>query len=151
MMRHQLHTEIEIDAPAETVWNILTDLDGYPDWNPFITEARGDIAVGNRLVNRLQPPGGKAMNFKPVVTAVEPAQTFEWLGRLGVPLVFDGRHRFELAATPSGGTRVVHSEDFRGVLVRFMRKSLDTQTQAGFEAMNAALKTRAEAVAEAQS
>jgi len=150
-MRHELHTEIEINAPAETVWDILTDLNDYPNWNPFITESSGDVAVGAKLVNRLQPPGGKAMTFKPVVTVVEPAQTFEWLGRLGVPGLFDGRHRFTLVATPSGDTRVVHTEQFRGVLVRLMRKSLDKQTHAGFEAMNAALKTRAEAVAGAQS
>jgi hypothetical protein len=101
--------------------------------------------VGERLTNRLQPPGGKAMTFRPTVTAVEPNRTFEWLGRLGLPGIFDGRHRFELEATASGGTRLVHTEHFRGILVRFMRKSLDTKTLQGFELMNAALKTRAEA------
>ena len=150
-MRHELHTEIEIDAPAESVWNVLTDLEHYREWNPFITESAGEVAVGNKLTNRMEPPGGRAMTFTPVVTAVEPAQTFEWLGRLGVPGVFDGRHRFELAATPSGGTRVVHGEHFTGLLVRFMRTSLDSRTLAGFEAMNAALKTRAEAVARVRS
>jgi hypothetical protein len=90
------------------------------------------------------------MTIKPAVTAVEPAKTFEWLGHLLVRGLFDGRHRFDLEATPAGGTRLVHGEKFSGVLVRFLRKSLDTQTQAGFKAMNAALKTRAEAVAGAQ-
>ena len=33
-------------------------------------------------------------------------------------------------------------ESFRGVLVRPLRKSLDTGTRAGFEAMNAALRQR---------
>jgi hypothetical protein len=91
------------------------------------------------------------MTTKPAVTAVEPARTFEWLGHLGARGVFDGRHRFELQATPSGGTRVTHTEQFDGVLVRFMRKTLDTQTHDGFEAMNTALKTRAEAEAGAAS
>jgi len=145
IMRHELHTEIDIHATPETVWNILTDLEHYPEWNPFIVQSRGHVAVGNELINRMQPPGGKATTFKPTVTAVDAAQTFEWLGRLGVPGVFDGRHRFELEPTPSGGTRVVHAEQFQGVLVRLLRKSLDTRTNAGFEAMNAALKTRAEA------
>ena len=150
-MRHELHTTVDIDATPETVWNILTDLDQYPEWNPFIVESRGDVAVGNKLVNRMQPPGGKATTFKPTITAVDPARTFEWLGRLGVPGVIDGRHRFELEPTPSGGTRVVHTEHFNGVLVRLLRKTLDTQTHAGFEAMNTALKTRAETFDRAQS
>jgi hypothetical protein len=87
------------------------------------------------------------MTFKPTVTAVETAQTFEWLGRLVLPGIFDGRHRFDLEATPTGGTRLEHSEHFNGPLVRFLRKSLDTQTHQGFQAMNQALKTRAEAAA----
>lgn len=150
-MRHELHTQIDIDATPEAVWNVLTDLDHYSDWNPFIVEASGDVAVGNKLTNRMQAPGGKAMTIKPAVTAVEPAQTFEWLGHLGVRGVFDGRHRFELQATPAGGTRVMHNEEFQGVLVRFMRKTLDNQTKSGFEVMNVALKNRAEAEAGAAS
>ena len=39
----------------------------------------------------------------------------------------------------------VQREEFRGVLVPFFWKSLDTHTRQGFEAMNAALKQRAEA------
>lgn len=143
-MTHELHTEIEIDAPPETVWAILTDLDAYPDWNPFITSSDGDVVEGTKLVNRMEPPGGKAMTFTPTVTQVDEHRVFEWLGRLGVPGVFDGRHRFELV--PNGnGTRLIQSEHFRGVLVPFLKRSLDTNTVAGFEAMNGALKDRAEA------
>ena len=123
---------------------VVGDLDHYGDWNPFIVSANGNVAVGERLTNRLQPPGGKAMTFKPTVTAVEADHTFEWLGRLGLPGIFDGRHRFELQETPNG-THFVHTEHFNGVLVRLMRKSLDTNTLQGFEQMNAALKSRAEA------
>lgn len=144
-MRHDINTEIEIDASPQVVWGVLTDLSEYHEWNPFMTSAAGRVAVGERLVNRIEPPGGKAMTFKPVVTVVEDAHIFEWLGRAGVPGIFDGRHRFELTATPSGSTRLVHSEHFSGLLVRFMRRSLDNHTQEGFAAMNAALKTRAEA------
>ena len=150
-MHHELHTEIEISAPAQTVWTVLTDLDHYSEWNPFIVEASGEVEVGERLVNRLQPPGGRRMTIKPAVTVVEKAQTFEWLGHLGIPGVFDGRHRFDLEATPSGGTKLVQSEQFKGVLVRVMRKMLDNQTHDGFEAMNSALKARAEAMTGAKA
>jgi hypothetical protein len=81
------------------------------------------------------------MTFRPRVTAASPGSAFEWLGNLGVPGIFDGRHRFELTATPTG-THVVQRETFGGVLVRPMRRSLDTGTRAGFEAMNAALRRR---------
>ena len=144
-MHHELHTEIDIDATPEVVWQVLTDLDRWAGWNPFITSSVGTAEVGETLVNRMEPPGGKAITFKPQVTVVEDGKTFEWLGTLGFSGVFDGRHRFDIEASPTG-TKLIQSESFDGALVRFMRKSLDTQTKAGFEAMNAALKARAEPV-----
>lgn len=148
-MAHELHTEIEIDAPPATVWRVLTDLARYPDWNPFITSAEGTVAVGERLTNRLEPPGGTAMTFRPTVTEVEEGGVFEWIGRLGVPGLFDGRHRFELVAE-GDRTRLIHREHFGGVLVPLMKKKLDTATRTGFEAMNAALKERVEAAERAR-
>ena len=130
--------------PPARVWGVLTDLAAYPDWNPFITSSEGTLAVGERLVNHLQPPGGRPITFKPTVTEVDAGRSLEWLGRLLLPGLFDGRHRFELVAV-GDGTRVLHTEHFTGVLVPLMRKSLDTRTRAGFEAMNTALKARAEA------
>lgn len=144
-MIHHLHTEIEIHAPPRLVWEILTDLRAYSDWNPFIVESSGTVATGERLTNRMQPPGGTARTFRPTVTEVVPEQSVEWLGRLGLPGVFDGRHRFELIALADDRTRFVHAEHFRGLLVRPMKRSLDTDIAAGFAAMNAAVKARAEA------
>ncbi len=146
-MHHELHTEIDIDATPEVVWEVLTDLDRYSDWNPFIASSVGKPEVGETLINSLRTPGGKVMTFKPTVTIVEPAKTFEWFGRFLLPGVFDGRHRFELHVLPNGRTRLVHSEQLKGVIVRVLRKSLDTKTRQSFVDMNKALKTRAEAVA----
>lgn len=145
-MRHRLSTEITIEAPPERVWAILTDLEAYASWNPFVVDVEGEPSVGHRLVNRMQPPGGRAQTFEPTVTVVEPPRTFEWLGHLGVPGLFDGRHRFELEPTGDGCTRLVHQESFSGLFVRFLRSTLDTRTRRGFELMNEALKCRAEAV-----
>lgn len=144
-MPHRLETSIDIDATPAEVWHVLTDLDAYAEWNPFIVSAQGAVAVGETLKNRLNPPGGRPMTFRPTVTVVEPNRTFEWLGQLGVPRLFDGRHRFDLEPTPSG-TLLRHTEHFNGVLVRLMKKSLDGSTLTGFNAMNRALKNRVETV-----
>lgn len=141
-MRHRIETRITIDAPPETVWAVLVDLDRYCEWNPFIVESSGRVAVGERLTNRMSRPGGNTMVFGPTVTEVEPGRVFEWLGRLGLPGLFDGRHRFELQPNEDGTTTVRHSEYFSGILVRSMKKTLDTDTVAAFEAMNEALAAR---------
>ena len=140
-MRHVLRTEIDIGAPPEQVWAHLVDLPAWADWNPFITSAQGSATVGERLTLRMEPSGGRGMTIRPTVTVVSEGAALEWLGHLGVPGVFDGRHRFELVAT-DGGTRLTQQESFRGLLVRPLRSSLDRDTRAGFDAMNDALRRR---------
>lgn len=140
-----LHTEIVIDASPATVWTVLTALDRYPDWNPFIQQARGSATEGSRLEVRIAPPNGKAMTFTPTVTQADTNRVFSWLGRFLIPGLFDGEHVFELHPINDQQTRFVQRETFSGLLVPLLWKSLDTNTRQGFEAMNQALKTRAEA------
>lgn len=139
----ELYTEIDIAASAEHVWSVLVDFDRYCEWNPFIVEVLGTVEPGAGLRVTLSPPGGRSVTVKPTVTEVAPARTLEWLGRLGPRGLFDGRHRFELRASPNG-TRLIHHEVFTGVLVPFFARSLDERTAGGFVAMNVALKRRAE-------
>src|SRR6478735_5948716 len=77
------------------------------------------------------------------LTVVEPGRRLEWLGTMGVPGLFDGRHSFTLTPFGEGGTRLVQAEDFSGALIPFTGKLL-RRTEAGFEAMNTALRTRLE-------
>ena len=139
-----LRTEIDIAAPAARVWDVLTDFGAYADWNPFITRIEGPLAPGGRLRVRIQPPGGRAMTFRPTVLRVEPERELAWRGRPFLPGLFDGEHRFTLVPQGADGVHVIHAEQFSGVLVPLLRRSLETTTRHGFEAMNAALKRRAE-------
>ncbi len=142
----KLHTEININASPEIVWDTLMDFESYADWNPFVVSIEGEAKVGSKLKARIEPPVGKGMTFKPTVTAVEQGRYFEWLGSLGVRGVMDGRHQFRIEPV-SGGTRFTQSEEFTGLLVPLLSKTLDKGTPAGFEAMNQAIKERAEKAA----
>src|SRR5947199_9092659 len=99
----ELRTEIEIDAPAERVWEVLTDFDKFPDWNPFIRQIHGDLEAGARLDVLLGATGTRPMRFRPTVKAVVPHRELRWLGRLALPWLFDGEHIFQIE--PRGSTR----------------------------------------------
>ena len=79
--------------------------------------------------------------FKPCVTAVEQHHYIEWLGRLGLPGIFDGRHSFTPTPMAGGRTLVQQSETFTGMLVPFTAAVL-ARTRAGFVEMNEALARR---------
>ena len=138
--RREIVTEVEIAAPPERVWSVLTDAAKYPEWNPFIVSMQGDIQPGATLTNEMRPQAGSPMTFRPVVLRAEPDRELRWLGTLGFPRIFDGENYFLLNPSPEG-TRLVHGERFRGIALWVIDPE---QFRADFEALNAALKARAE-------
>lgn len=147
MTEHLISTAIEIETPAERVWQILTDFAAYPAWNPFIRSIEGAVRPGARLKVRIQPSGARAMTFRPSVLAVDVGRELRWRGRLLLPGIFDGEHSFVIQPLTAGTTLLRHSERFTGLLVPLLRHSLDRDTKRGFDEMNLALKARAEAEA----
>jgi hypothetical protein len=110
-----IHTELDIDRPAADVWSVLVDIDKWPEWNPF-ARARGRVAVGEKLDVEINPPDRKPMSFRPTVVKLDPGSELRWLGRLGLPGIFDGEHGFRVVPEGAGRCRFEHFETFRGVL-----------------------------------
>jgi hypothetical protein len=84
------------------------------------------------------------MGIRPTVLAAAPSHELRWLGRMGVPGLFDGEHRFRIEPLGPDRVRFVHEEHFTGLLVPLVMRLIAHSTRQGFEAMNRALKTRAE-------
>jgi len=140
----EIRTEINIDAPSEKVWKILTDFGSYPNWNPFIVSIEGNVKVGSTFKVVLQPPESSQMAFKPKCLRLEKNKELIWLGKLLLPGIFDGKHIFELSTMGPSQTKLVQREEFSGLLVPFLWKQLDRNTRKGFELMNQKLKEEAE-------
>lgn len=142
----EIRTSIEIAAPAERVWRILSDQDAYGAWNPFIRSISGDFRPGRRLDVQIAPPGRGATRFQPIVLRVEPNRELRWRGSFGMRGLFDGEHAFLLDPIDAGHTRFRQEESFSGLFVPLiMRGDLLESTRRGFIAMDEALKARAEA------
>ena len=141
-----LPREIEIQASADRVWQLLTDIASFPEWNPFIRRASGEIRIGARLEVHIQPSGASGMTFRPTVLRAEPERELRWLGHLLIPGLFDGEHIFTLESLGANRVRFVQREVFTGLLVPLFARRLETDTRRGFEEMNRALKARAEQV-----
>ena len=140
----EIKTEVLISAAPEKIWAILTDFKSYPAWNPFIKSVEGKAEVGSKLTVTIMQSGEKGTTFKPKVLTVEPAKELSWLGRLLLPNIFDGEHKFELINNRNGTTTFRQSEKFNGILVPLFRKQLENNTAPGFQGMNKKLKELAE-------
>ena len=143
-MAKQLHAEVEIQATPDRVWEVLTDLAAYHEWNPFIVQAAGRAVPGGRLELQMRLLGRRPTTLRPEVLEADPARRLRWLGRLLVPGLFDGEHSFTLQPTAPGSTRLTQHEEFRGLLAPLLLAMIAKPTLAAFQRMNDALKTRVE-------
>ncbi len=135
-----LRTEILIQASPAAIWRVIADTARYPEWNPFIRKLEGPLVARGRIAATIQPLGRRAMTFRPTLLRVDPEHELRWRGRVLVRGIFDGEHVLRLVPE-IGGTRLIHEELFGGLLLRFM--NIET-FRPSFDAMNNALKTRAE-------
>lgn len=140
----EIETTIDIAAPQAAVWEVLIDFPRYAEWNPFIIAVAGVARPGRALLVTIKPPGARAMTLHPAVLVADPGRELRWRGKLLITGIFDGEHYFRLE--PAGACcRFVHGERFSGVLAALMGAGFYANVRRGFEAMNAALKARAEA------
>lgn len=139
----EIVTEIEIDAPPSTVWRVLTDFESYPEWTP-VMEINGELTEGEQLEVTMAYENMRPMTFRPTVLIADELTEFRWKGRLFVPGLYDGEHRFVLTALDDGGrTRLTHAETFRGLLVGFINRRIGDDVESGFNQLNEALKQQA--------
>ena len=161
-MSRTLQADIEIQAAADQVWEVLTDFAAYRDWNPFIVEASGTPRPGQRreLTRGLLDshvgappssqystafcPGRRPMTFRPQVLEADPGRRLRWLGRLLLPGLFDGEHSFTIEPIGPERVRLAQHEEFRGPLAPLLLARIGEPTLAGFHQLNRALKVRVE-------
>jgi hypothetical protein len=137
----EIRTEIEINAGAEKVWEILADFEKYDKWNPFIYKIIGQAKEGSKIEIHLETPSGKRRKYEPTVTKVDQGYELRWMGK---SWVLNGEHIFTIEQLGQQRVRLVHREVFDGLLTSFFGKNLDTDVKQGLEKMNRALKETAE-------
>ena len=138
-------TTFAVDAPAARVWEALTALDRYPEWNPQIPCIRGSLRPGDRIDLQLSLSGRPPMNLTATIEEARSGALLTWRGHLVARWLFEGYRRFEIEPVEPGLARVTHVEDVHGVLAPLFGLALGGRVQASHDALNAALKARAEA------
>jgi hypothetical protein len=130
----------EINATPDTIWKILTDAPAYPEWDPGMVRLEGKVAPGEKITAYTKVSPDRA--FPVMVTTFEPGKRMVWEG--GMPLgLFKGVRTFTLESLSGGKTRFTLREEFSGLLLPLIGRTLPDLNKT-FEAFNAGLKKRAE-------
>jgi hypothetical protein len=135
-----IQTQVEINAPAKDVRAVLYGFADYPKWNPFIVKVDGKVAHGSQVFVTVKPVGKAEISGNTVVTLMTDDH-LAWTGSLAIPGLFSGSHDFIIEEIGPGKTVFHNNESMSGIIIPFYDFK---PTEAGFEAMNQALKKRAE-------
>ncbi len=83
MSTYEVQTDpIQINAPIDVVWDILTDVENYGRWNPFTPQARTDFTIGS-LVHLRVRIGLETINIAETICAYERPRLIAWSKAFG--------------------------------------------------------------------
>ena len=136
-----IKTEIDITAPPEKVWGILTDVDKWHEWSPTINASAGDVSVGSSVsITMMSKEAGKdGPKYQPKIIRLDEPKYFQWRAHMMASFIFTNDKIFELEKTASG-TRVIHSETFKGIMAALMKGKMEEGVPPMLNTMNEALK-----------
>lgn len=137
-------THVDIAASLAIVWGVLTDFAAYPEWNPGL-RFEGQPQPG-RSVPMTVTLFGRSLTVPVVFEAIVDGRELRWRG--GPRWLMVGTHRFEVQSRGLASTRVTQDELFRGVAVPLLWPVLRAELTTFYNAINDALKARAEQIAE---
>jgi uncharacterized protein YndB with AHSA1/START domain len=129
--------EIDIAAPAEVVWEVLTDFAGWPQWNPEVKSMSWDGPLAPGSMFRWKAGPGTIVS---TLEEVDRPRYVRWRGRT---MSIAAIHEWRLEDR-DGGTHVETNESFSGLLARLLRSSLQRQLDGALEEGLEHLKREAE-------
>jgi hypothetical protein len=143
----EITTEIEIAAPPAKVWSILSKIDEWKEWSPVIVDGSGDASLGSKLSITMCGKDGKegkpGPTYEPVITVLEAPKKLHWRATMMAGFVFTNGKVLVLEDTATG-TRLIHKETFSGLMVPMMWGQMESGVPPMLNAMNEALKSKAE-------
>lgn len=139
----RIATSIDIAAPIEQVWALLTGFENYTDWNCYIVQIDGAAVAGTTItVHAVMQPGAAPMAQPVDIVAIAP-YIMRWQGGFADRTRFCGDHHFQLDALPTG-CRFNHFEDFSGTQAEAILAAHSETIAVNFSLFNQSLKQAAE-------
>lgn len=69
--------EVLINAPAETVWQVLIDFDNYSQWNPFCPQIKAELKLGSP-VEMMTDLGNGLQEQVEYITSIDVGKSIAW-------------------------------------------------------------------------
>ncbi|MDP9181147.1 MAG: SRPBCC domain-containing protein [Actinomycetota bacterium] len=139
---------VEIEAPQQLVWDVLTDYARYPAWNPYTVRVETTLEIGSVIDLHLPDPANPGTTFvnSEYVRAVDAPHYLRYDTAEEIPGMLAVREQW---VTDLGGGRSSYrtTDLFSGEIAAFVHEQTGAWVKAGFDEVAHALKARAESLA----
>jgi hypothetical protein len=144
-MKRAVEHRIGVQAPAEVVWEVVSDFSTWKDWNPLYRKAEGQMKIGTALTLEQHLPGEPPKVIAPIVQDWVPYEQLHWRStRLG-GFVTAIRY-LEIENMGPNNSTFSNGELFMGLLLRFVSREERRKLKAAFTEMGEAVRDRAEVI-----
>lgn len=134
-------TTVDIAAPPDRVWEVLTDVEHWSDWTASVRWVRrledGPLRTGSAA--KISQPKVPTVDW--VVTEFDPGRMFTWVSA-GPGALTTARHSVE--ALPGGGSRVRLSVEQSGIVGSLVGRLYHGLTERYLAMESAGLKAQCE-------
>ena len=138
-MARVYRAKVEIDAPAEQVWAILSDLDRYADWNPFTPKIETTRVVGEPVVLHVSFDAAPPIRQVEILRRWAPGEELRWGMTIGPAWLFRAERTQRVEVLSEARCRYVTEDAFAGLLSPLIELLYGGRVQRGLEAVAAAL------------
>lgn len=117
---------IVINAPIEKVWNVLTGIDGWPQWQTGVTKAviKGSLQKGTDFEWE-----SKGINFSSTIHTCNHYKSFGWTGTtFGAQAIHNWTFKER-----EGKTLVIVEESLEGILPTIMKHTFQSDLEKGMK------------------
>jgi hypothetical protein len=141
----RIEHRVGVQAPAEVIWEVISDLEAWSQWNKLYPKASGQIRIGGALDMTLALPGQAEQQIRPTVMEWVPNEQLHWKLTMLGGLVKTIRY-FEIETLAGANCIVSNGEIIGGLMGPRLGKRMSRTIYRAFVDMNEALKARAEAL-----
>ncbi|MCY1272177.1 hypothetical protein D9M68_733480 [compost metagenome] len=137
--------KVEINAPASLVWEVLTDLDNYAQWNSFCPGIRCGMRIGDPVEMQVRVPGTEdTIPVNEYLVTCEPERMLSWEQR-PIPENKDAARRDQyIEALDANRCSYFTTDIFLGVNADTIMLEHGAWVKKGFDQVALDLKRRAE-------
>jgi hypothetical protein len=138
--------EVDIAAPASVVWEVITDLPRYREWNPFTVQIDSTLKLGDPVDLHIPIPGqaGQEMVVREYLVAWEPDRLLSWEQRATAENKDCARRDQYIESLGPERSRYVTTDVFLGLNADRIMQDFGGWVKASFDAVAQGVKQQAE-------